>query len=108
VLNAVGVAAEKIAFNWNTIHVKGAAEQITDLKALVNSFTSIPKATRDDLQSKLKAAGDELAKGHVKASCDGMKDFIQRVKDKTPKEITVDQSNQLLGAATRIRTVLAC
>jgi probable HAF family extracellular repeat protein len=91
-----------------TVHVKAASEQITDLKALVSSFTSIKKPTRDDLLSKLKAAGDELAKNHVKPACDRLRDFIQKVKDKTPAEITVTQSNQLIGAATRIRTVLAC
>jgi hypothetical protein len=91
------------------VHVKGAADQIVDLKTLVNSITSIKKPDRNELVKKLDEASREVAKGHIKPACDRLKDFINRVKDlKAPKEITVDQKNQLIADATRIRAVLGC
>jgi hypothetical protein len=92
-----------------TVHVAGAADQIVDLKTLVNSITSLKKPDRNELVKKLDEAGRELARGHSKPACDRLKDFINRVKDlKAPKEITVDQKNQLIADATRIRAVLGC
>jgi hypothetical protein len=91
------------------VHVKGAAEQIGDLTTLVNSFTNIKKHNRDELVKKLNEAGKELAHRHVKAACDRLKDFVKKVQElKAPKEITVEQENQLIGDATRIRAVLGC
>jgi hypothetical protein len=90
-------------------HVKGAAQQINDLKTRVDSFTNLKHRTRDELVKKLNEARKELARGHLKPACDRLGDFgkmVQRLK--TPKEITVAQRNELIASATRIRAVLGC
>ncbi len=89
--------------------VKGAAEQIDDLATLVGSLANVKDHTQHKLMKKLDKAGKELAKGHVKQACDQLQHFVKKVqKLKTPKQITVEQQNQLVADATRIESVLGC
>ena len=90
------------------VPIKGAAEQIGDLETLVRSLANVKEHTRHKLLKKLDKAGKELAKGHTRQACEQLKDFVKKVeKLKAPKQISLEQRNQLVADATRIETVSA-
>jgi mevalonate kinase len=91
-----------------TIQVKGAAEQINDLIALVNSLRLRP-GTANALLPKLQRALRQLSMGKTREACHHLKSFIREVNNKlNSKQISAAQANQLLTAANRIRAVLGC
>jgi hypothetical protein len=89
-----------------TVHVEGAAEQTTDLIALVRSF-HLKSAVENGLVVKLQAALDVLAAGDAATAASRLQDFISHVKAQMGKKnITVSQGNELLAAASQILAVL--
>jgi hypothetical protein len=98
--------------NTNTctfsVRVKGAAEQINDLIALVQGL-NLKSATANSLIVKLQAAASALSKGNIKGACGNLKDFISLVNaQKDKKQLTAAQADLLICEATRIRSVLDC
>lgn len=89
--------------------VKGAAEQITDLIALVNSLPNVKAATKNALVVKLNAGLTVLGKANTAAACSSLKDFINLASAQAgKKELTAAQAKLLIAEATRIRAVLGC
>ena len=85
-----------------TVRVKGAAEQIADLIALVQSFALSP-GTENSLLVKLQAAQAALSRGNINATCGNLKLFIHEVSAQAAKQqITEAQANLLIQEATRI------
>jgi hypothetical protein len=91
-----------------TVRVKGAAEQITELIALVHSLALSP-GTENSLLVKLQGAQEALNRGNVNATCGNLKLFIHEVSAQAAKkQITEAQANLLIQEATRIEAVLDC
>ncbi len=101
-------AAGNLTTNGFTVRVKGAAEQITDLIALVQSLALSP-GTENSLLVKLQAAQAALSRGNINATCGNLKLFIHEVSAQAAKQqITEAQANLLIQEATRIEAVLDC
>ena len=90
------------------VHVKGAAEQISDLISLVNSFNLSPQGIQTSFDSQLQAVQADLAANNTAQACSDLTSFINHVNAQSGKMLTVAQANQLLAAATRIQAVLGC
>jgi hypothetical protein len=89
-----------------TINVEGAAEQINDLITSVQNF-GLKSATANSLLAKLQAAGKDLSRGNVASACSDLQDFISQCTALSgKKQITADQAAQMIGDATRIRSVI--
>jgi hypothetical protein len=89
-----------------TVHVKSAAEQISDLIALVNGMT-IKDNVKNGLLVKLEAALANLA-NKSSTACGPLADFISLVNAQSGKGITATDAATLIAKATQIRTVLGC
>ena len=87
--------------------VKGAAAQISDLIALVDSF-ALPQGLQTSLDAKLQAALQAVNSGQTSAACNQLSAFINEVQSQAGKMLTPGQAQQLLAAATQIQAVLAC
>lgn len=84
------------------------AQQITDLSTLVQSV-NLKTSTANSLLVKLQDAQSLLSNGNTAAACLKLKDFISVVNaQKGKKQISTEQGNQLIAAATQIRAVLNC
>ena len=93
-----------------TASVKAAADQITDLIAMVNSF-NFRHGIQNSLDTKLQNAENALsaANAYDRADvCNLMVAFINETNAQSGKAITVDEAAQLINAASRIRAVLGC
>jgi hypothetical protein len=89
------------------VHVKGAAEQISDLISLVNSF-NLDHGLQTSLDTKLEHALDAVNVADTMTACNLIGAFTNEVQAQSGTMLTVDQANQLLAAATRIQAVLGC
>ncbi len=85
------------------VTVKGAAQQIADLKAYVASLNLGPGLT-NSLESKLNAAAQDPLPG----SCSDLGNFINQVNAQTGKAISSQVATQLVATAKRIKSVLGC
>jgi streptogramin lyase len=93
----------------SAVTVKGAAEQLEDLTALVAGSAELKKHTRHKLVKELEKAGDALANGDTEKACHRLGKFVKKVEHlKTPKQSSVEERERLLTDATRIRSVLGC
>jgi len=91
------------------VTIKGAAEQLDDLEALVASSTDLKEHTRHKLVKQLEKVERELAKGHTEHACHRLGKFVKTVQHlKSPKQISADEQDQLIADATRIGDVLGC
>jgi hypothetical protein len=104
---AMDIAGNSAAGGF-TVTVRGAAAQLTDLKARVNGLSGVSSGLKNSLVTKLAAAQDLLSKGNITGACGKMNDFIQEVQAKSGKGLTAAQANQLATAALRIKTVIGC
>ena len=86
-----------------TVHVKGAAEQVADLRAL-----TVGVGPGGSLYNKLTSVLASLAAGNTSDACDTLQGFINEVKAQTGKKVTPAEAATFITAATRIRNVLAC
>ncbi|GCE19719.1 GH25 family lysozyme [Dictyobacter kobayashii] len=87
--------------------VKGAAEQISDLITLVNSF-HLSMGLQTSLNAKLTAALSAVNAGNIPAACGSLTAFINQVNAQSGKKLTPRQATQLRMAAQQIKVVLAC
>lgn len=86
-----------------TVTVKGAAQQLDDVAV---SLAGVGPGT--SLGSKLTAARSALAAGDTPTACGTLRAFGNEAHAQAGKKLTADLATQLVGAATRIRSVLAC
>ncbi len=87
-----------------TIHVKGAAEQLADLRAAVTGV-----GPGKSLENKIKAVQDYLAAGKKGMACSMLQNgFPNEVNAQTGKTITAAQAKQFKKDAARIANVLDC
>jgi len=88
-----------------TLHVKGAAEQLQDLSAVVSSF-NLSYGMENSLTSQLRAVLAALAVGNKTAAYQFLQTFIAHVNGQSGKALTVAQASSLVAAATQIETVI--
>jgi hypothetical protein len=90
-----------------TVHVKGADEQLADLRSYVESL-----ALEQNLAARLVARiGDvrkQLAEGRTNAVCGGLADLTADVQKESGKRLTPQQAERLVSDSTRIRAVVGC
>ena len=93
-----------------TVVVRGAADQIGDLTALVNSF-NVKQGIENSLDAKLRNANAALTAanaGDIAGACNLIAAFINEVNAQSGKALTTAEASQLLAAANQIRNVLDC
>jgi Beta-propeller repeat/HYR domain len=88
------------AFN---LTVKGAQEQLVDLKLLVGSL-GLDKGLTNSLEAKLSAAQQDPLSG----ACSDLSDFINQVSAKAGTAIPSLVAEELVASAIRIQAVLGC
>lgn len=86
-----------------TVHVKGAAEQLVDLRARVQGVGS-----GTSLNDMIVLAQGSVANGNVAAACTKLSDFSNAVHAQSGKKIPAATATALMADATRIRAVLGC
>jgi hypothetical protein len=86
------------------VHVRGAAEQITNLIVVVDSIPGGKQSFEDQLDNALT----DVNAGNISSACVDLSDFINHVRAQSGKQLTVGQANQLISAAAQIRAVLGC
>ena len=91
-----------------TVTVTGASGQITTLRSTVNTLAGVQAGIKNSLMAKLTGAQAALSAGNTATACARMQDFLNEVKAQAGKKLTAAQANQLISAATQIRTVLGC
>jgi hypothetical protein len=89
------------------VTVKGAAQQVSDLINLVNSF-GLSSNLQTALDNKLQDVLTAINAGQTATACSELTDFIGFVQSHTGKGITQSQANQLIAAAQQIQAVLGC
>ena len=87
--------------------MKDAAEQISDLTALVKSFT-LESGTETSLLAKLQAASNSFGKANVNPTCSDLTALINLCTAQMGKQITADQTARIIADATRVRGALDC
>jgi len=90
-----------------TVHVKGAAEQIKDLIALVPRM-GLPSGPANSLIAKLQAAATALDRGNLQVACGILSNFLNEVNVQTGRQLTTTQAKLLIKETPRIRAVLGC
>ena len=91
-----------------TVHVKGAAEQLSDLIAAVKAL-GLTNGAENSLLTKLDAALAALQGGNNSGgACGPLAAFVNLVSAKSGKEIAAADANALLGKATQIQAVIGC
>ena len=84
-----------------TVHVKGAAEQLTDLLAAV---TGVGPGT--SLPDKVRRAETYLAANDAADACSTLAAFVNQIKAQAGKTIPPNQAPPLIASAQRIQAVL--
>ena len=90
-----------------TVHVKGADEQLVDLRALVES-QGLESAIAARLLGAVDDIRKQLAEGRTNAVCGSLSDFSSLVQRESGKHLTVEQADRLAADTTRIRAVVGC
>jgi hypothetical protein len=94
--------AHNMASRSFDVHVKGAAEQISDQIALV--LSAKPKGT--SFVDQLESAQAALAEGIDRDACNRLRAYIQLVQAQSGKALSVALANKLIANATRIIAVI--
>jgi len=89
-----------------TVHVKGAAEQVADLIALVDSYNLRLLGTA--LHDKLVKVQEFLAANKSKRACEKLDSFLAQVKEQRGRRISEEQADRLTLDARRIKAVIGC
>jgi hypothetical protein len=90
--------------------VKGAAQQIGDLKTTVESL-NIQNGIANSLDAKLQAIEEALAAsnaGDKPSACNKLNAFLNEVNAQSGKALTTDQASQLVAAANAVKAALGC
>jgi hypothetical protein len=87
-----------------TVHIRGAAEQTTQLIAGINDY----KLTKlgSSLSDKLVTVQRMLATNKTKQALDNVNAFIRQVKSASGKGLTVEQATYLTTQALQIKAVI--
>ena len=88
-----------------TVHVSGAAEQINNLIALVQSM-GLPSGAANSLIVKLEGAAGALDRANLEAARGNFGALLNEVNAQTGKKLTPAQAELLIAEARRIRVVL--
>jgi hypothetical protein len=86
-----------------TVTVKGAPQQLTDLKAEVRGV-----GPGTSLSDKVTQAHSKLASGGTAGACGTLGAFIHEVDAQTGKKISPSKAAKLIGDATQIEAVIGC
>lgn len=95
-----------ISGGWS-LDITTPGTEIGDLQDLVASM-GIHHGITNALESKLQHALDALAADDTAGACFWMQSFVDLVNAQTGKKISSDDAEQLIDAATEIRTQLDC
>jgi HYR domain-containing protein len=90
-----------------TVHVKGAAEQLTDLATIVSNL-AINQGNVNSLLSKLSQALASVSGQSTGSACNTLAAFINEVNVKRGTQIGASDADLLIAKATQIRAVLGC
>jgi hypothetical protein len=90
-----------------TVHVRGAAEQISNLIGLVQTLDLQP-GTANSLSVKLQIAARVLERGNINAACGILGAFLNEVNAQTGKKLTAALADFLITDVARIHSVLGC
>ena len=86
-----------------TVQIKGAAEQLTDLKEAVSAIG--PGAS---LKNKVTSAQAAIANADAPTACSILQAFINQVSAQAGRSLSRDTAARLMNDAQRITEVLAC
>jgi hypothetical protein len=89
------------------VHVKGAAEQTSDLITVVGNLAT-KSGTKNALLAKLTEALAKLQSNNTAAACGPLQSFINLVNAQRDKDITANDADALIAAATTIRGANGC
>jgi hypothetical protein len=106
---ATDAAGNSSAGSFNVV-VLGASDLIAQLTGLVQSF-NLKQGIVNSLDSKLQNISAALAAanaGNKVTACSKFDAFINEVQAQSGKALTIGQANQLIAAATQIKTILGC
>lgn len=90
--------------------VQAAAIQIDNLIGMIQSF-NLAKGITNSLDAKLANALNALTAakgGGVVSTCNQLTAFISETQAQSDNKLSVDQANQLITSANRIRAVIGC
>ncbi len=90
-----------------TIRVRGAGEQITLLSNKTVAYVG-PPALEAALTATLRAAATALAAGRRPVACTALALYVATVRLTPTNVLSAAQKSDLIGDATRIRTVSGC
>jgi Tol biopolymer transport system component len=91
-----------------SVTLKGATDQISDLKVLVTSL-ALPAGTTTSLQTKLNEALSAANGGDTASACTALNDFISQVRAQAgKKKLSAQDAQDLIPEAQRIQAVLGC
>jgi hypothetical protein len=82
-------------------------DDINGLTALAHNF-NLPHGIENSLVTKLQNALTALNASDTATACDSLRAFVNQCSAQSGKALTEQQANQLINAATQIRTELAC
>lgn len=103
-------AAGNTATGPFTVRVKSTADQIDDLRTLVESL-NLKQGIENSLDAKLKTIQEALASaqaGDLTAACNKLDSFLNEVEAQAGKSITQAEAERLIADATRIKAVIGC
>ncbi len=81
--------------------------QINDLSTVVTNL-NLSGGTGTSLTSKLQTALAALEVSDIATACDSLTAFINACQAQSGKKLTVEQTTQLIGAASQIKSQLGC
>ena len=84
-----------------------SVQKIEDLRDLLANL-DIPKAAQHELDDRLRDASKEAAKGHYKAACSQIDQFLKKLTVLSKKKIEDSDATTLRGDAENIQTLLGC
>ena len=93
-----------------TVTVRGAADQLADLKGVIQNLNA-RQGIANSLDAKLAsivAALDAAAAGDLGGACGKIGGLINEVQAQSDKKLTADQAGYLTSEAQRIGAVLGC
>ena len=90
-----------------SVHVKGADEQLVDLRGLVDGM-NVDATLETRLFAQVDDTRKQLSLGRTNAVCGGLADFTATAAKDSGKRLSAEQADRLVADATRIRAVVGC
>jgi hypothetical protein len=88
------------------VHVRGAADQVTNLVGTIDGYGLGKLGT--SLDDKLATVSRGLAANKTQQACSSLSDFLSQVRSQSGKGLTAGQAAYLTGSANQIATVIGC